>query len=305
LTAAPTRLQLAAAFAAIYVIWGTTFLAAALMLQTLPPFAGAALRFTMAGLLLMGWLRWRERDWYAGLPLRRVALCGVLLVSCGNGFIVWAQQGVPSGIAALMIAATPVAVLVLQRAFFGHRLPEWRALAGILVGLAGVALVVSQISKLSGAVRPLHVLALLLAVCAWALGTLLHRAVPVRRVLASAAVQMLVGGAVLGLMAIPDGDWRRLDLARVSATSAGAVAYLVVFGSIVAQGCYLWLIGHVAPQKVSTYALVNPVVAMTLGALVLGEKLNGLAGLAVLLVLAGVALVLWPAGSRGRAGARD
>jgi drug/metabolite transporter (DMT)-like permease len=299
-TASPPRLQLALAFAAIYVIWGTTFLAAALMLQTLPPFAGAALRFVSAGLLLLLWLRWRDRAWRAGLPLGRVAVCGVLLVSCGNGCIVWAQQGVPSGIAALVIAATPVAILVLQRAFFGHRLPQWQAVLGILIGLAGVALIVSQISTLSGAVRPLHVFSLLAAVFAWALGTLLHGAVPVRLVMASAAVQMLVGGLVLGLMAIPDGDWQRLEPARVSVTSLAAVGYLVVFGSIVAQGCYLWLIGHVAPQKVSTYALVNPVVAMALGALVLGERLNALAAVAVLLVLVGVALVLWPTAGAAR-----
>jgi drug/metabolite transporter (DMT)-like permease len=134
------------------------------------------------------------------------------------------------------------------------------------------------------------------AVVAWALGSLLHGAVPVQRVLASAAVQMLVGGLVLGLMAIADGDWARLDPAGVSAKSLVAVAYLIVFGSIVAQGCYLWLLGHVAAQKVATYALVNPVVALALGALLLRENLNAWAGLAVLLVLAGVALVLWPAG---------
>jgi drug/metabolite transporter (DMT)-like permease len=297
---APTRLQILLAFAAIYLIWGTTFLGIALVLRSLPPFASASLRFLIAGSLLLIWLRLRDPRPLAGLPLPRVALCGVLLLSGGNGLVVWAQQGVPSGVAALVIASMPVAVLVLQRAFFGHRLPQWRALAGIAIGLCGVLLIVSQIGRLAGAVRPLHVISLLGAVFAWALGTLLHRGVPLNRVMASAGVQMLVGGAVLGLMALPGGEWTRLDLARVSLTSLAALAYLIVFGSIVAQGSYLWLLGHVAPQKVATYALVNPVVAMALGALVLNERLNALAGLAVLLVLVGVALVLWPAGTRAR-----
>ena len=125
-----------------------------------------------------------------------------------------------------------------------------------------------------------------------------YRGVPQERVLSGAAVQVLAGGTMLALMAAGAGEWSRVDLAQVSAVSLAALAYLIVFGSIVAQGCYLWLLGHVAPQKVTTYALVNPVVAMALGAAVLGERLNALAGLAVLLVLAGVALVLWPAGRR-------
>jgi len=292
-----TRVRIALAFTAIYLIWGTTFLGIALVLRTLPPFASASLRFLCAGLVLLAVLRWRDPRPLAGIPIARMALCGVLLVSGGNGFVVWAQQGVPSGIAALVIASMPVAVLVLQRAFFGHRLPEWRTLVGVVIGLAGVLVIVSQIGRLSGAVRPLHVVSLLAAVFSWALGTLLYRGVPQERVLSGTAVQVLAGGAMLAVMAAADGEWSRFHPTQVSAVSLGALAYLVVFGSIIAQGCYLWLLGHVAPQKVATYALVNPVVAMTLGAVVLGERLNAMAGVAVLLVLAGVALVLWPGDS--------
>ncbi len=292
------RAPIALAFAAIYLIWGTTFLGIALVLRSFPPFVGASLRFLCAGVLLLIVLRLRGPRPLAGIPIARMALCGVLLVSGGNGLVVWAQQGVPSGIAALVIAATPVAVLVLQRAFFGHRMPEWRTLLGVAIGLVGVLLIVSQIGRLSGTVRPLHVVSLLCAVLSWSLGTLLYRGVPQERVLSGAAVQVLAGGTMLALMAAGAGEWSRVDLAQVSAVSLAALAYLIVFGSIVAQGCYLWLLGHVAPQKVTTYALVNPVVAMALGAAVLGERLNALAGLAVLLVLAGVALVLWPAGRR-------
>ncbi|MFO1402260.1 MAG: EamA family transporter [Steroidobacteraceae bacterium] len=302
------RAPIAIAFAAIYVIWGTTFLAIALVLRSFPPFASASIRFLCAGVLLLVVLRLRGPRPLAGIPIGRMMLCGVLLVSGGNGLVVWAQQGVPSGIAALLIASIPVAVLVLQRAFFGHRLPDGRTLLGIAIALAGVLLIVSQVGRLTGAVRPLHVLSLFGAVLSWSLGTLLYRGVPQERVLAGTAVQVIAGAAGLALMAAADGEWGRLHPAAVTGESLVALAYLIVFGSIIAQGCYLWLLGHVAPQKVATYALVNPVVAMALGALVLGERLNALAGVAVLLVLAGVGLVLWPGAPRGtrrsRAGRR-
>ncbi|MCC7464159.1 MAG: EamA family transporter [Gammaproteobacteria bacterium] len=295
--ATPARLHTLLAFAAIYIIWGTTFLGIALVLRSLPPFLSASLRFLGAGVLLLPVLCLRESRPLAGLPIGRMVLCGVLLVSGGNGLVVWAQQGVPSGIAALVIAATPVVVLVLQRAFFGHRSPEWRTLLGVGIGLTGVLLIVSQIGRLSGTVRPLHVVSLLCAVLSWSLGTLLYRGVPQERVLAGTTVQVLAGGTMLALLSAVNGEWSRVHLAQVSAVSLVALAYLIVFGSVVGQACYLWLLGHVAPQKVTTYALVNPVVAMALGAAVLGERLNALAGFAVVLVLAGVALVLWP-GSR-------
>lgn len=289
----PARLRLVLAFAAIYLIWGATFFGTVFLLRSFPPFVGAALRFIAAGIVVLCWLRWRMPRPLEGLPLARVALCGVLLLSGGNGLVVWAQQGVPSGIAALVVASLPMAVLILQRMFFGQRTPGWRTLVGILIGFLGVLLVVSQLGELSGTVRPLHVVSLLAAVFSWALGTLLHRGVPAERVLASAGVQMLVGGCVLALVALAAGEWRGLDLARVSRDSWLALAYLVVFGSIIAQASYLWLLTYVPAQKVATYALVNPIVAMALGALLLGERLNSIAGFAVALVLAGVALVLW------------
>lgn len=291
-------MPIALAFTAIYLIWGTTFLGIALVLRSFPPFASASIRFLCAGVLLLSVLRLRGPRPLAGIPIARMVLCGVLLVSGGNGLVVWAQQGVPSGIAALVIASIPVAVLVLQRAVFGHRLPGGRTLLGVAIGLAGVLLIVSQVGKLSGTVRPLHVLSLFGAVLSWSLGTLLYRGVPQERVLAGTAVQVIAGGTGLALMAAADGEWSRIHPAAITAESLGALAYLIVFGSIIAQGCYLWLLGHVSPQKVATYALVNPVVAMALGALVLGERLNTLAGLAVLLVLVGVSLVLWPGGPR-------
>jgi len=149
------------ALGAIYLIWGTTYLAVVIMLRTIPPFAGSAMRYTFGGTLLLLWLLLFRRQAFAGLPWRRLLMAGVLLVAGGNGFAVWAQQGVPSGIAALLISSVPVFVMVLNWLFFARRAPDARSLIGILVGMCGVAVIVVHLHTLSGAVRMPYVLALL------------------------------------------------------------------------------------------------------------------------------------------------
>jgi drug/metabolite transporter (DMT)-like permease len=288
------RAKALAAYVIICLTWGTTFLAIAYALRAgLPPFACAALRFITGGLALYAWLRLRSPQPLAGLPLARIAASGVLLLSAGNGFVVWAQQGVPSGITALLIASAPLVVMLTNWLGFERRAPAPWALVGALVGLSGVALTLSHMHVISGAARPVHLLSLLVAIVAWAVGTLLVRGqVPVERVAAGACVQMLAGGAVLVLMGYAAGDWQRLDVRAIAPSGWLALSYLTLFGSIIAMSCYLWLLGHIAPQKVMTYALVNPLVALLLGAALLGERLTATVGIAVVLVLAGVSIVL-------------
>ena len=292
--AAALRARALAAYFTICIIWGTTFLGIAYALRGgLPPFACAALRFLFGGLLMYAWLRLRSPRPLAGLPLARVAASGVLLLSAGNGFTVWAQQGVPSGITALLIASAPLVVMLANWLGFERRAPAPWALVGALVGLSGVALTLSHMHVISGAARPVHLLSLLVAIVSWAVGTLLVRGqVPMERVTAGACVQMLAGGAVLVLMGYAAGDWQRLDWRAIAPSGWIALCYLTVFGSIIAMSLYLWLLGHVAPQKVMTYALVNPLVALLLGAALLGERLTATVGIAVVLVLAGVSIVL-------------
>ncbi len=289
-----------AAFAGIYLIWGTTYLAIALTIDTLPPFVSGAIRFLLAGALMYAWLRMHSKTPFVGVNLPMAALCGVLLSGIGNGFVIWAQQGIPSGIAALLVTSVPVIVVVLDWAFFSRRAPSRQASFGVAIGLLGVISIVTHTRSLSGEASVLHVVAMVAATCAWALGTLLQkRAATAHTVLSFTCAQMLCGGLFQLVLASLDGEWGDFDPARVSVTSWAALAYLIVFGSIVAFNCYLWLLTHVPPQKVTTYALVNPVVALLLGALVLDERLTPFAVAASGLVLLGVALVLfqnlsWP-----------
>ncbi len=288
------RVRVAMALAAIYLIWGTTYLAVVIMLRSIPPFAGSAMRYTFGGgLLLIFLLLFRPRA-FQGLPLQRLVLAGVLLVAGGNGFSVWAQQGVPSGIAALLISSVPVFVVVLNWLFFARHVPDSRSLVGMFVGMCGVAVVVLHLHAVSGAVRAPYVMALLAAMLCWSSGTLVSRGtVSASQVSAATCVQMLVGATLLSFMALVHGDWHALHPAQVSLASWLALGYLTVFGSIVALSCFLWLLTQVSPHKATTYALVNPLVALVLGAALLGEKITPSVVLAVLLILAGVGLVLF------------
>ncbi|MGH8252854.1 MAG: EamA family transporter [Steroidobacteraceae bacterium] len=291
---AGNRAGVALALGAIYIIWGTTYLAVALVLRTIPPFASSALRYIFGGVLLLGWLLLFRPQAFRGLPLRRLAAAGVLLVAGGNGFSVWAQQGVPSGIAALLISSVPVFVMLLNWLFFSRRAPDVRSMFGMLVGMCGVALIVSHMQSPSGTVRVPYIAALLAAMLCWSSGTLVTRGlVSAEQVAGATCVQMLVGALLLSLMALVHGDWHRLHPTQVSLSSWAALAYLTVFGSIVALSCFLWLLTQVSAQKATSYALVNPLVALLLGAVCLGEKITAYVFVAVVLILAGVALVLF------------
>lgn len=287
-------LAIIAAFAGIYFIWGTTFLAIALAIKTVPPFISGGARFVIAGALMYAWLRWRGPAPFAGLNLRLAVLCGVLLSGIGNGYVGWSQQVIPSGIAALMIAAMPVIVLVFDWAFFSKRTPTRQALVGTAIAVAGVATIVMHTRSFSGDVQPIYLLAMLAATVAWSMGTLLQkRGAGPQNVLSFTCVQMLAGGVFQLLMSVLDDEWRQFDVSQVTASSVLAILYLLLFGSIVALNCYLWLLTRVPAQKVTTYALVNPVVALLLGAWFLDERLTFQSIAAAVLVLIGVALVLF------------
>jgi len=284
-----------AAFAGIYIIWGTTYLAIAFAVHAMPPFISGVARFGLAGALMYVWLRARNPRPFAGANITMMALAGVLLSGMGNGFVLFAQQGgIPSGIAALFVAAVPVIVLILDWAFFSKRAPTKQALFGIAVAVAGVVTIVMHTRTLSGGAQPLYVVAMFVATTGWSIGTLLQkRSATTATVLSFTCGQMLFGAAFQLLMSIVTGEWSRFDPAAISWQGAVAILYLVVFGSIIGLNCYLWLLTRVPAPKVATYALVNPVVALFLGAAVLGETVTPLAIVAALLVLLGVALTVF------------
>lgn len=291
-----TRLSagMLAAFAAIYFFWGTTYLAIAVAIREVPPFISGSARFLLAGVVMYVWLRWRDPQPLAKVDWKMAALTGVLLSGIGNGFVVWAQQGIPSGIAALIVTAVPVIVLLLDWAFFSKRAPTRQALIGTTIAVVGVVAIVTHTRSLSGEANPLYVISLLLATVGWSFGTLIQkRAVQPGMVLSFTCAQMLFGALFQLGMSVVDREWATFDPSSVTWSSVLAIGYLIVFGSIVGLNCYLWLLTRVAAPKVATYALVNPVVALMLGSLILGERLTPLAVSAAALVLVGVGLVLF------------
>jgi drug/metabolite transporter (DMT)-like permease len=291
--AAPQKLLLPLAFAAVYLIWGSTYLAIRLAVETMPPFLLAGVRHLCAGTLLFAWLRTRgfpaptSRQWLGALAVGTLLLCG------GNGLVTYAQQTVPSGLAALLIATVPVWMIVLHRFAFGGEAPAPATWLGVALGAAGVVLLVRPDRIELGNGQLLGTVLLLVAAGLWAFGSLISRRLPApSSPWMSAAAQMLCGGVVLLVLATLDGEWTAFEPAQVSARSIGAFVYLVVFGSIVGMTAYLYMLRHASPAAVGTYAFVNPAVAVVLGWSVLGETLDARSSLATLLILGGVATIL-------------
>lgn len=283
------------AFATLYLVWGTTYLGIALVLRTLPPFASGAIRFTLASILMYGLLRFHRARPLAGVPWRTAIIAGVLLSGMGNGFVIWGQQTVPSGIAALLVAALPLWIMFFDSVAFAHRRPGAKDLAGSIIGLSGVILIVAQTRGFHGVGAIWPTMMVLIASAAWAIGTLVQRgAVKPEQLGAFACAQMLVGAGFQAFCAMLLGEWTQVQVADFTSTTVATLLYLAVFGSVVAFSAYSWLVTEVSTAALTTYSLVNPVVAMALGAVVLNERIDQSSIMASILVLFGVGLVLWP-----------
>jgi drug/metabolite transporter (DMT)-like permease len=287
------RILIALAFLCICFVWGTTYFGVAIVLRTLPPFSAGAIRFLLASAILYAWLRIRQPRPLAGLPTGLVIVTGVLMCGISNGFTVFAQQGVPSGIAALLNSAIPIAVTLLDWGFFSRRRPAPAASLGLIIGIAGVAVVVSRTGAFSGMQGTGYLAAMFVSAAAWSLGTLMQRGrVAPEQLAALACGQMAAGAGFQCLAAIANGELPRLEPGAIGATGWIAIAYLAFFGSVLTQSSYLWLLSRVPAGKVTTYALVNPVVAMLLGAIFLGEPITAITLFGAVMVLGGVAIVL-------------
>ncbi|MBA3329758.1 MAG: EamA family transporter [Actinobacteria bacterium] len=283
----------AAALAIVYVVWGSTYLGIAVAIESLPPLLMAGVRFVVAGALLYAVaLRFGDRE--GDRPGRRqwlgALVTGGPLFLVGNGGVAWAQQTVPSGIAALLIATVPLWIALLDRLFFGRRL-SWPAVTGLVLGFGGLALLVLPGGtggvELSGAVL------LVLAALGWAVGSLLTGRAPLpERLLVTAGMQMLVGGALLVVAGALAGELGDVHPEAFTGRSLVALLYLILFGSLLAFSAYAWLLRSTRTSLVATYAYVNPVVAVALGSAVLDEAITArtLAGGAV--ILAAVALIV-------------
>lgn len=281
-----------AAWAAVCFFWGTTYLAIRIGLETFPPMLFAGLRFVIAGSVLY-FIMARQRQ--ARLPVGRewidMSVVGLLLLGVGTGAVVWAEQSVTSGMAALLVATSPFWVTGLERFQKGGERVGMSALVGMLIGFGGLALLVAP--DLFGAQLDgrfvMGILVIQLGCAAWSAGSVYakHRPTGVSPLM-SAAIQMLVAGVALSLVGTLAGEW---SVVRVSGRSLGALLYLIVFGSIVAYSSYTYAMQKLPLSIVTTYSYINPVIAVLLGALVLGEPLGWRVVAAMLIILSGVALV--------------
>lgn len=289
----PSRAQILANFAAVYVVWGSTYLAIRFAIETIPPLLMAGIRFLVAGSVLYAWARARGAERPSRVNWRAALVAGALLLFGGNGAVVWAEQLVPSGIAALLVATVPIwMVLVEWLAHRGGR-PSAGVVAGLVLGLGGLAVLVGPSALMGGGgVAPLGAAVLTIGSIAWAVGSLYTRHAPLPRLpLLSTAMEMLAGGAVLVVVSLVSGEAARLHPHAVTARSLVALGYLVVFGSLVGFTAYVWLLNNVQPTLVSTYAYVNPIVAVFLGWAIAGEPITARTIVASAIIIAAVALI--------------
>jgi len=282
--AAPAPVLVLLALFAVWVIWGSTYLAIKLALVSLPPFLMAGTRSLTAGAILYAWLRLRGAATPSAREWRNAGAIGVLMLTLANGAVVWAQGSIPSSLAALGVATTPLWVTLATGFLEGWpRAVEW---LGLAIGFAGVLLLNGD-----GTLRttPLAAAALLLAQLSWAAGAILNRRLRLPDGPMASAAQMLVGGTVLLLVSFAAGE----SVPRAPAWSAlAALGYLIVFGSIVAFSSFNFLIRNVAPALATSNAYVNPVVAVLLGVGFAGERLGATTVVAMAVILTGVAIVL-------------
>lgn len=287
------RGKLVAAFAAIYLIWGSTYLGIRFAVETLPPFLMGGVRFLLAGALLFGWLRWRGMANPVPAHWRNATVVGALLLGVGNGLVNWAEQRIPSGLTALLIAVTPLWFALLDWARPGGNRPHARILVGILVGFVGVAMLVGSRDILQqNTLDAAGAAAVLVASLAWAGGSLYARHTPKpESPLMAVALQMIMGGAILLLTGLARGESGAVHWDGISVRSLLAFTYLVVVGSLIAFTAYSWLLKASTPARISTYAYVNPVIAVLLGWLLGGEQLTTRILWAAAVIVLGVVII--------------
>jgi len=286
-----SRALILGAFAIVYVVWGSTYLAIRVAIETVPPFYMAGTRFLLAGALLYGWARMRGAARPERAALRGSAILGVLFLCLGNGGLVWSETRVPSGLAAVLVATVPLWTVLIER-FRGAAVVRPAVWAGLAIGLCGVVLLMAP-GRGEAAIDPIGAAVLIVASIIWAYGIVISRslALPDSGAM-NAAVQMLVGGACLLAAGTLVGEPSSFQLAAVSGRSLIGLAYLVVFGSLIAFSAFVWLLREVPPGRVATYAYVNPVVAVLLGWQLAAEPFGPRELVASAVILAGVALII-------------
>ncbi len=283
-----------AAMLAIYIVWGSTYLAIRFAVETIPPFFMAGTRFLVSGMILYIWRRMSgdpaptRRQWFSAITV------GVLLLLGGNGVLSWAEQKVASGIAALIIASIPVWIALIDAVRPHGSRPDWKLVLGLLIGFGGMILLItsSEAQRSQEDMSPIGLLALLLAAFLWSLGSIRGRDadMPASSLL-STGIEMLGGAGGLFLASALFGEWRSLNVTAISIRSLLGLAYLIAAGSLVGFTSYSWLLRNAPVSLVSTYAYVNPVVAIFLGAWLGGEVINLRIVVSALVIIASVVVI--------------
>jgi drug/metabolite transporter (DMT)-like permease len=283
----------ALAFAAIYFIWGSTYLSIRIAVETMPPFLMAGVRFVIAGAILYGLARARGDSGPVRIHWRSAFIIGGLLLLGGNGGVTFALQTVPTGTAALLVAMIPLWMVLINWLRPGGTRPTKRVFVGLGLGFAGITILIGPQNLAGGGQIPVAgALIIVLATLAWATGSLYSRSANMPdSPFVSTAMEMLAGGALLLLAGSAAGEWSTLDVTQISLRSLIALIYLIFMGSIIAFTAYIWLLQVSTPARVSTYAFVNPVVAVFLGWAILDEALTANTLIAAAVIISGVALI--------------
>ncbi len=282
------------ALLALYLVWGSTYLAIRYAVETIPPFLAAGARFLVAGLILYTWRRLAGDASPTPRQWRSTAIVGTLLLLGGNGLVSWAEQRVASGIAALIVGSVPLWMALFEALRPRGIRPGWQTIIGLLIGFGGIALLVGP-TELIGRNQPLDpggVAALLLAAFLWSLGSIYSRSadLPPSSLMTTAA-EMLTGSLGLFLFGTLVGDWSHLHLSAISLRSLFGLAYLILAGSLIGFVAYAWLLRNVSVSLASTYAYVNPLIAILLGAWLADEVLTARTWLAALIIIGSVIII--------------
>lgn len=293
---APKRLSVLLAYLAVYIVWGSTYLALRYVVEVLPPFLPAAARFLVAGTILYVYTRVRgvpsptRRQWLIAFML------GAFLLLGGNGGVMWAEQRVPSAIAALLVGVEPLMIVLLEWLRPRGVRPTLRMVIGLAVGFTGVAILVSPGGDGVGHVDTWGALAVIAGACSWAIGSFVSNKLPPgdlpKSPVAGSASQMLAGGVLLLAAGTARGEFGMVSAEAFTPKVIFAIVYLIVFGSIVAFNAYAWLLRVEPPARVATYAFVNPAVAMLLGWAIGGEPITMMTLIAGVFIIAAVALIV-------------
>ena len=288
-----SRAQIIAAFASIYVIWGSTYLAIRYAVQTIPPFVMGGARFLVSGALLYLWSRYRGAPRPTRINWRNAIVAGGFLLLGGNGAVIWAEQFVPSGLTALLVSILPFWLVIIEWVRPPRRRPSGPVLAGLVLGFVGIIVLVGPSSVGGhGNVAPLGAIVLILGSLSWAIGSFWSRDAELPESgLLTTGMEMLGGGALLLIVGALSGEFGQLDVHAISKASAIGLLYLVTFGSLLGFTSYIWLLDKVSPARLGTYAYVNPLVAVVLGWAIAGERLSIRTGVAAAIVICAVALI--------------